>query len=105
MLTKYIYCIYNSSMKTLMSIKTEPEVKEQAKKLAGELGLTLSALVTIQLKEVIRTKSVTLSAPNFTPTPYLEKRLEKADRDIKAGKNLSKPITTKKELDNYFESL
>jgi len=73
-------------MKTLLSIKTEPEVKAQAKKLAGEMGLTLSALVTIQLKEVIRSKQITVSVPDFTPTPYLEKRLEKADRDIKAGK-------------------
>ena len=76
-------------MKTLLSIKTEPEVKEQAKKLASELGLTLSALVTIQLKQAIRAKTITLSTKSYTPTPYLEKILEKADRDIKAGKNLS----------------
>lgn len=92
-------------MKTLLSIKTEPEVKEQAKKLAGELGLTLSALVTIQLKEVIRAKTITLSAPGFTPTPYLEKILEKADKDIKAGRNLEPAITNKNDLDNYFASL
>ncbi|PIS07103.1 hypothetical protein COT79_01140, partial [Candidatus Berkelbacteria bacterium CG10_big_fil_rev_8_21_14_0_10_43_14] len=51
-------------MKTLLSIKTEPEVKAQAKKLAGEMGLTLSALVTIQLKEVIRSKQITVSVPD-----------------------------------------
>lgn len=76
-------------MKTLISIKTEPEVKKQAKKLASEMGLTLSALVTIQLKQAIRTKTVTLSTKSYTPTPYLEKILDKADKDIKAGKNLS----------------
>lgn len=76
-------------MKTLLSIKTEPEVKAQAKKLANELGLTLSALVTAQLKQAIRAKKVTFSTESYTPTPYLEKILEKAERDIKAGKNLS----------------
>lgn len=76
-------------MKTLLSVKTEQKVKEQAKKLAGELGLTLSALVTAQLKQAIRTKTVTFSTESYTPTPYLEKILEKADKDIKAGKNLS----------------
>ena len=92
-------------MKTLLSIKTEPEVKEQAKKLASELGLTLSALVTAQLKQAIRAKTVTFSTSSYTPTPYLEKILEKADRDIKAGKNLGPAITNKKELDDYFASL
>lgn len=92
-------------MKTLLSIKTEPEIKEQAKKLADELGLTLSALITAQLKQAIRAKSVTFSAPDFTPSPYLEKILEKADRDIGVGKNLSPPITNKKELNDYFASL
>ncbi len=92
-------------MKTLLSIKTDPKVKEEAKKLADELGFSLSALVTAQLKQAIRTKTVTFSTESFTPSPYLEKILKKADRDIKAGINLSGPITSKKELDNYFASL
>ncbi|TSC93780.1 MAG: Uncharacterized protein CEN91_121 [Candidatus Berkelbacteria bacterium Licking1014_85] len=92
-------------MKTLLSIKTDPRVKEQAKELAHELGLSLSALITAQLKQAIRTKSITLSTPDFTPTPYLENILRKADKDIKAGKNLSPVISNAKELDDYFNSL
>ena len=57
-LTKYVHKIYNGYMKTLLSVKTDPIVKEQAKKLADELGLTLSALVTAQLKQAIRAQSV-----------------------------------------------
>lgn len=104
-LTKYRHWIYNSNMKTLISIKTEPEVKEQAQKLASEMGITLSALVTIQLKQAIRTQTVTLSAESYTPTPYLEKILEKADKDIKAGRNLEPTIANKEDLDNYFATL
>lgn len=84
-------------MKTLISVKTDPKVKEQAKKLASEMGLTLSALVTIQLKQAIRTQTVTLSTESYTPTPYLEKILEKADKDIKAGRNLSPAFDTAEE--------
>lgn len=92
-------------MKTLLSIKTDPKVKEEAKKLADELGLSLSALVTAQLKQAIREKSVTFSVESFTPTAYLEKILEETDRDIKAGRNLSPAITNTKELYDYFDSL
>lgn len=92
-------------MKTLLSIKTDPKVKEEAKKLADELGLSLSALVTAQLKQAIREKSVTFSAESFTPTAYLENILEQTDRDIKAGRNLSPVISNAKELDDYFDSL
>lgn len=59
-------------MKTLLSIRTDPEVKKQAQKL------------------------------NYTPTPYLEKILEKADKDIKAGRNLSPRFDN---VDDMFEWL
>ena len=91
-------------MKTLLSIKTEPEVKAQAKKLAGDLGLTLSALVTIQLKQAIRTQTVTLSTKSYAPTPYLEKILEKAEKDIKAGRNVSPKFDNAEDMLVWLKS-
>lgn len=89
-------------MKTLLSIKTEPEVKQQAQKLASEMGITLSALVTIQLKQAIRTKTVTLSTESYTPTPYLEKILEKAEKDIKAKRNLGSAIANAEDMKKWL---
>jgi len=88
-------------MKTLINIKTDKETKEQAQKLAQDLGLTLSALVTAQLKQAIRTKSVHLTT--YKPTPYLEKRLEQVDRDIKLGKNISPAFDSADEMFEYLD--
>ncbi len=74
---------------TVINIKTDPKTKAAAQKLAKELGLTLSALVSAQLRQAIRTKTVTLSTESYIPTPYLEEILEEAERDIAEGKNLS----------------
>lgn len=92
-------------MKTLLSVKTDPVVKEQAKKLADELGLTLSALVTAQLKQAIRAQSVFFTATNCNFSPHLEKILAKVERDIQTGKNLPPAITNTKELNEYFNVL
>ncbi len=39
-----------------LQITIDPELKAEAKEFAEEIGLTLSALVRVCLKEVIRTK-------------------------------------------------
>ena len=40
--------------KTLLSIKTDVEVKEAAQQVAAELGVPLSTIVNAQLKALIR---------------------------------------------------
>jgi addiction module RelB/DinJ family antitoxin len=95
-LGKHYRCIYNSNMKTLMNIKTDKKTKEQAQKLAHDLGLTPRTLATAQLKQAIRTKTVHLTV--YTPTPRLEKILKKAERDIATLKNLSRPFDNIDEM-------
>jgi addiction module RelB/DinJ family antitoxin len=86
---------------TMINIKTDKKVKEEAQKLAKELGFTLSALVTASLKQFIRTRSVSFSAA-YQMTPYLEGILEEVEKDIQAGKNLSPKFSTAKEMDEYL---
>jgi addiction module RelB/DinJ family antitoxin len=78
--------------KTMINIKADKEVKEQAQQIAEELGLTLSAIVNASLKQFIRERKVEFStAPRMTP--YLEKIVGEARTDWKAGKNFSGPFT------------
>ncbi|MBU4030683.1 type II toxin-antitoxin system RelB/DinJ family antitoxin [Patescibacteria group bacterium] len=91
-------------MKTVINIKADRDVKIKARKIAEELGLSLSAVINAYLKQFVRNKSVYFSA-----TPSMSKELEDIlggiDRDIKRKKNLSSVISDSKELNRYLSSL
>ena len=92
-------------MKTAMiNIKTDKKVKEEAQKLAEELGFTLSAFVTASLKQFIRTRSVSFS-DSYRMTPYLEGVLKEVEADIKSGRNMSPVFTNAKDMDAYLFDL
>lgn len=89
-------------MKTVIHIKTDKAVKEGAQKIAKEIGVPLSTVVNAQLKQFIRDKSVYLSTiPRMTP--YLEKRIAQAEKDFKAGKNISPAFSSADEAIRYLE--
>lgn len=91
-------------MKTTINIKADKEVKENAQKIAKDLGLTLSAIMNASLKEFIRNRSVSFSTiPKMTP--YLESVLDEVEKDIKEGKNMAGPFSTAEEMDEYLDSL
>ena len=91
-------------MKISTSIKIDKDVKNKAKKLADDFGLSLSTVINAQLKQFIRDKQLIISQ---TPkmSPYLENLLGPIEQDIKRSKNLSKPIKSKSDLDAYFSAL
>ena len=67
-------------MKTLINIKADKEVKDNAKKIAEELGLSLSAIINASLKQLIKNREVCFSAvPKMTP--YLENIIKEARKD------------------------
>lgn len=72
----------------VLNVKVEQSVKKEAKKLAGELGLTLSSLVNGYLRQFIKTKTVHFSAEE-KPTPYLIAAIKEAEADYKNGRTLS----------------
>lgn len=90
-------------MKTMINIKTEVDVKKQAKKVADELGLPLGTLINAYLKEFIRTKEARFSIlPQMTPR--LEKILEGVERDLKTGRNLSPIFSSSEGMDKYLDN-
>lgn len=91
-------------MQTVIHIKADKEVKENATKVAHALGLNLSDVINASLRNFIRTREIIFS---HTPqmTPELEKYLDKVDRDIKSKKNIIGPFKTVAEMDKYLDSL
>jgi addiction module RelB/DinJ family antitoxin len=80
-------------MKTVLNVKTDKEVKEQAQALAKHLGVPLSVVVNSYLKEFVRSGEFTLkSEPSLKPA--VAKRIEKAITETKDGKNVSPTFTS-----------
>src|SRR3989344_3094059 len=69
--------------------KTEPQVKAKARKVAKDLGISLSSLINAWLRQLIKTKTVVLSAADEEPTQYLLDALRESREDIKAGRVVS----------------
>ena len=89
--------------KTVINIKAEREVKENAQKLADELGLSLSDVLNAALRNFIRTREVRFSAiPEMTPE--LSRLLGGVERDIKEKKNLSPAFRDMGEAIHYLRT-
>ncbi|TSC85747.1 MAG: Uncharacterized protein G01um10147_1091 [Microgenomates group bacterium Gr01-1014_7] len=87
----------------VINIKTEPETKRQAQKVAQDLGLSLSSLLNAWLRHFIKTKTVTFSARNEeTPNEYFKRTLAKARENWKERKG-SPIFHTGKEAVKWLE--
>ena len=76
---------------TSLHIKIEPSIKEQAQKTASDLGLSLSAVMKLLLKQFIRTKRLSVSTRDIPEVPNARTRrhLKQSEEDIKAGLGIS----------------
>ena len=91
-------------MKTVINIKADKEVKENAQKLSKELGLSLSDVMNAALRNFIRTREVYISAvPHMTPE--LEKLLGSVERDIQRGVNCSPVFSSAEDIAAYLNHL
>lgn len=70
----------------VVNVKVDPKVKSEAKKVAQDLGFSLSSLINAYLKQLIKTKTITYSAVSEEPTGYLLEELKKSIEDIKANR-------------------
>ena len=89
-------------MNTVIHVKANKEVKENAQNLAKALGLTLSDVINASLRNFIRTREIIFSdVPQMTPE--LEKLLDKVEDDIKHNRNLSPTFRSMDEAIDYLE--
>lgn len=87
--------------KVLLNIKTDKEVKEEASKIAAELGVPLSTVINAYLKEFVREKSIQISIePRLRPE--IGKLLEKASDDYKKRENISDKFSDAEGIIGYL---
>lgn len=87
------------SNKTVINIKADKTVKDQARQVAERLGLPLSTIINSFLKQFIRTEEVTFSGARVM-TAELAAVLLDTEKDRAAGKNISGPFSTKKAIEH-----
>ena len=91
-------------MKTIINIKADKEVKENAQNIARDLGMPLSTVINAFLKEFVRSRSIAFSTiPKMTP--YLENILSEVENDIKKKKNISGVFSTAKKANAHLNTL
>jgi DNA-damage-inducible protein J len=88
----YILC----SMKTVISVKLDTDVKASAQEVAQSAGLTLSSLVNSYLRQVAATRRIELYAPEQM-TPNLEGLIAEVEAELQAGK-VSKKFTNAEDF-------
>ena len=86
----------------IINIRTDTNIKTQARKLAGKLGFSLSAIINAYLRQFIRTKSVNFSLAE-QPTDDLLKTLRESKKDIKKG-FVSPDFDSLKKADKWLDS-
>lgn len=83
-------------MKTVLSVKTDKNVKDRAQALAKHMGIPLSTVVNIQLKSFIETGELHITRePELRPEVKAE--LKAAMAKAEAGIGLSSRFKTAKE--------
>lgn len=90
--------------KTIINIKVNKDLKREAQDLADELGVPLTTVITANLKEFVRSRSLTVSAfPRLKPE--IEHELGEAIADYKNKKNVSKTFSKPSEVATHLSSL
>lgn len=94
----------NKLDKTVINVKLSKSLKNDAQTLADEIGVPLSTVVVANLKEFVRSRSLTISALQRL-NPEVEKELGEAISDHKSGKNVSPTYSDSETVKDHLSSL
>lgn len=86
-------------MKTILNIKIDKEIKDEAKKIADTMGIPLGTITNILLRQFIRDKEIHI-ALNYRPSDYLLESIADASKEY--SKKEMKKYNTAEQL---FKSL
>jgi addiction module RelB/DinJ family antitoxin len=84
-------------MQTMLSIKINKSIKEQAQEVAHVLGVSLNAVINGFIKEFISTRRVTFTDHPMPNTRTL-KILKKLSDDARNGRNMVGPFYTAEDM-------
>ena len=73
---------------TVLNIKIDKELKQQLQSVAKDLGLPVSTVITASVRDVIRSRSITISA-DLRLRPEVEKELLQLSANAKKGIDIS----------------
>ena len=108
MLLLYSVCILlffvMTTIPSVISVKIDPKVKQQAQVVAKQLGISLSGIINAYLRQLIQTKEIHFSCGEELPNKKTEIILNEINRDIQKGKNLGKTYTSKNILEAFPDS-
>lgn len=89
---------------TVISIKTDKDVKEEAQRIAKEMGFPLSTLINAFMRQFIKNKTVYFTImPTENIGEAMGKELEKIEKDIKKGLNLSPKFERMEDALGYLK--
>ncbi len=93
-------------MKTVISVKVDKDVRDNARKVAKKIGVPLSMVVNRQLKQFVEEQRIEFSVP-LIPNAKTRKLLDQSLRDIREGNKaaFSPAFTDMKEMDRYLDAL
>ncbi len=91
------------SDRTVLNVKIDKELKRQAQEVAKSVGIPMSIVVAANLKDFIRTRTVTITdVPQLKPEVVAE--LVKLERNYKKRKDLSPAFTDIDEAIDWLAS-
>lgn len=82
-------------MRTAIIIKTEPKIKAAAQKIAANMGLSLSGVINVYLRQFLKTKTLYLNLADISPKQekaWLKEAFQ-AQKNAKKYKNVDKMIS------------
>lgn len=88
-------------MKTTMIIKTDKELKEQAREVAASFNMTLSSFINASMKQLIRDRKVEFSS-SPKPSKLLLDSIQEAQEEYKSGEYVTCKDT--EELKKYLNA-
>ena len=89
-------------MDAVINFKTDKRIKDEAQKIAGEMGLNLSDILNIYLRGFVKKKElyISLNENESNPSDELLGAVEEFKKEYKSGK-----MKRFKSLDNLIEHL
>ena len=90
-------------MTTIVNVKVDQKVKQQAQRVAEDLGFTLSGIINVYLRQLVRTKTVFVSEKYEEPSDFLAAALEEARLERSQGKNFT--FSSNEEAVNFIDKV
>lgn len=76
-------------MNKVLNVKVDQKVKTKAKKIAADLGLTLSGVINAYLRQFVRSGTLFVSTGFEEPSDFLRETIRQAEADRSKNKQIS----------------